>query len=206
MIQDNIAIVRDRHAEAKMKQTTYANKKRSPEPDYKVGEKVYLETKDLCLHIKQKGRSAKFYSRYVGPFEIIKSQPKTSNYTLKLPDQFQIHPKVHARRLKRAHENNPTLFPSRVPPQPPPIDVEDNQYLVEAVLDHRIICRKREFLVHWEGYSDIEDSWVKEADIDAEMVKVYLEGLDREMAENTTPSPKSKRGRSARTWHVKLRH
>jgi len=72
----------------------------------------------------------------------------------------------------------------------------------EAILDHRILRRKQEFLVHWEDYSDIEDSWVKEADIDAEMVKVYLEGLDREMVENTTPSPKLRRGRSARTRHV----
>jgi len=52
-IQDYIAIARDRHAEAKTKQTTYANKKRSPEPDYKVGEKVYLETKDLHLRITE---------------------------------------------------------------------------------------------------------------------------------------------------------
>ena len=203
MIQDNIAVARDHHAEAKTKQATYANKKRSPEPDYRVGEMAYLETKDLRLCIKQKGRRAKFYSRYVGSFEIIKSQPKTSNYTLKLPDEFHIHPKVNARRLKRAHENDPILFAGRVPPQPPPIDAEDNQYIVEAILDHPIVCRKREFLVHWEGYSDIEDSWVKEVDIDAEMVKVYLEGLDREMVANTTPSPKLRRERSARTHYVK---
>ena len=87
-IQYNVALARDRHAEAKTKQTTYANKKRRPEPDFKVGEKAYLETKDLCLRIKQKGRSAKFYSRYIGPFEITKSQPETSNYTLKLPDEY----------------------------------------------------------------------------------------------------------------------
>jgi hypothetical protein len=157
-IQDNVAMARDRHAEAKTKQTTYANKKRRPDPDYKVGEKAYLETKDLRLRIKQKGRSAKFYSRYVGPFKISKSEPKTSNYTLDLPDEYQIHPKVHARRLKYAHENDPVLFPGRVHPEPPPIDAEDNQYLVEAILDHRIVRRKREFLVHWEGYSDIDDS------------------------------------------------
>ena len=116
-IQDNIVMARDRHAEAKTKQTTYANQHCRPEPDYKVGEKAYLETKDLRLRIKQKGRSAKFYSRYVGPFEISKAQPDTSNYTLKLPDEYQIHPKVHARRLKRAHENDPILFPGRVPPE-----------------------------------------------------------------------------------------
>ena len=36
-IQDNIAITRGRHSKAKTKQTTYANKKQHPEPDYKVG-------------------------------------------------------------------------------------------------------------------------------------------------------------------------
>ena len=177
-IHDNIAMARDRHAEAKTKQTTYANKKRRPEPDYKVGDKAYLETKDLRLRIKQKGRSAKFYPRYVGPFEITKAEPKTSNHTLKLPEEYQIHPKVHARRLKQAHENDPVLFPGRVPPEPPPIDAEDNQYIVEAILDYRTVHRKLEFLVHWEGYSDIEDSWVKEIDIDPEMVRAYLDGLD----------------------------
>ena len=198
-IQDNVAQARDHHAEAKMKQTTYANRKRCPEPEYKEGDRAYLETKDLRLRVKQKGRSAKFYSRYVGPFEISKVELKTSNYTLKLPDEYQVHPKVHARRLRQAHENDPVLFPSRVPPEPPPIDAEDNPYTVEAILDHRTVRRKREFLVHWEGYSDTEDSWVKKVDIDPEMMKAYLEGLE---LENATPSPKSRRGRSARTRHV----
>ena len=197
-IQDNVALARDRHAAAKTKQTTYANRKRRPDPEYKVGNKAYLETKDLRLHVKQKGRSAKFYSRYVGLFEITKSQPETSNYTLNLPEEYQIYPKVHARRLKPALDNDPILFPGRVPPKPPPIDAEDNQYLIETILDHRTLkhSKKREFLVHWEGYSDVEDSWIKEQDIDCEMVKAYFEELEAETA-NTTPSPKRRRGRSA---------
>jgi len=207
-IQDNIAFARDRHVEAKTKQTTYANKSRREEPDYKVGDKVYLETKNLRLRIKKKGRSAKFYPRYVGPFEISKTETATSNYTLKLPPEYRIHPKVHARRLKLAHDNDPKLFPGRIPPNPPPIDAEDGQYAVEAILDHRKVGRSRQFLVHWEGYSDTEDSWVKEGDIDAEMVRVYFEGLEKEKGENkahkvgtqtTTPSRKSTGGRSART-------
>jgi len=167
-----------------------------------------LETKNLRLRIKKKGRSAKFYPRYVGPFEISKTEPATSNYTLKLPPEFRIHPKVHARRLKLAHDNDPELFPGRITPNPPPIDAEDEQYAVEAILDHRKVGRSCQFLVHWEGYSDTEDSWVKEGDIDAEMVRVYFEGLEKEKGENkahkvgtqtTTPSPKSTGGRSART-------
>jgi len=210
-IQDNIAFARDRHAEAKTGQTTYANRKRREEPDYKVGDKVYLETKDLRLRIKQKGRSAKFYPRYIGPFEILKATPATSNYTLKLPPELRIHPKVHARRLKLAHDNDPELFPGRIPPRPPPLDVEDNQYAVEAILDHREFGRTRQFLVHWEGYAETDDTWVLEKDIDKEIVRVYLEELKNEMGENkahevgnqtTMASPKSTGGRSARTRHT----
>jgi len=171
-----------------------------------------LETKNLRLRIKKKGRSAKFYPRYVGPFAISKAEPATSNYTLELPPEFHIHPKVHARRLKRAHDNDPELFPGRIPPNPPPVDADDEQYTVEAILDHRKVGRSRHFLVHWEGYSDTEDSWVKEGDIDAEMVRVYFEDLEKEDGENkankvekktTTPSPKNGGGRSARARRVK---
>src|SRR5437667_10638030 len=181
---------------------------RRQEPDYKAGDKVYLETKDLRLRSKQKGRSAKFYPRYVGPFELSRVEPETSNYTLILPPEFRIHPKVHARRLKLAHENDPELFPGRIPSKPPPIDFEDNQYIVEAILDHRKRGRTRHFLVHWEGYADTDDSWVLERDIDGELVQAYLEELDGEKGDNkahkvdtrtTTPSPKSTGGRSART-------
>jgi len=147
----------------------------------------------------------------VGPFEISKTEPATSNYTLRLPPEFRIHPKVHARRLKLEHENDPELFPGRIHPNPPPINAEDGQYTVEAILDHRNVGRSRQFLVHWEGYSDLEDSWIKEDDIDEEMVRTYMEDLEKEKGDNethkvertTTPPPKSTGGRSARTRRVK---
>jgi hypothetical protein len=96
-----------------------------------VGDKAYLETKDFRLWVKQKRRSAKLYSC---PFEISKAEPKTLNYTLKLPDEYQIHPKVHAYCLKEANENDPGLFPGQVPPKPPLIDTEDNQYTSRSSL------------------------------------------------------------------------
>jgi hypothetical protein len=48
-IQDYVEMARDRHAEAKTKQSSYSNKTRRQEPDYNVGDKAYLETKDLRL-------------------------------------------------------------------------------------------------------------------------------------------------------------
>ena len=96
-IQESIAIARDNHAIAKTKQTTYANKHRRKEPSYKIGDQVYLHTHNLRLLIKQRGRSAKFYPHYIGPFSILKAKPKTSTYKLQLPPQYKIHPTFHAR-------------------------------------------------------------------------------------------------------------
>src|SRR5436305_12449888 len=109
-IQDFIALARDMHAQAKTQQTTYANKRRRPEPQYKVDDKVYLNIKNLRLRIKQKGRTAKFYPRFVGPFKIIKMKPETSTYKLELPSEYKIHPTLNARYIKLIIENDLKIF------------------------------------------------------------------------------------------------
>jgi hypothetical protein len=84
----------------KTTQTTYANKERLPEPEYKVSDRGLLDTKNLRHQIKQKGRSSKFIARYIGPFPITKAKRETSTYTLQLPPEYKIHPTFHAHLLK----------------------------------------------------------------------------------------------------------
>jgi hypothetical protein len=69
------------------------------------------------------------------------------------------------------------------------------------------VGRSYQFLIYWEDYSDIEDSWVKEGDIDTEMIRVYFEELEKEKGDDkiykvdiqiTIPSSKSIGGRSVR--------
>ena len=74
-IEDSVAIARDQHAVTKTRQATYANRRRREEPEYKCGDLVYLSTTNLRLKIKQSGRSAKFYPRYIGSFRIVKAKP-----------------------------------------------------------------------------------------------------------------------------------
>src|SRR5580704_10048423 len=76
-IEESVNAARDRHAEAKTRQTTNANRHRRQEPAYEVGNWVYLDTKNLRLKMKQKGRVAKFYPRSIGPFEVIHANPAT---------------------------------------------------------------------------------------------------------------------------------
>ena len=75
-IKDSIVSARDRHAEAKTRQVTQANKHKREEPEYRVGDCVYMDTEHLHLGIKQKGRSAKFYPRFAGALRSSMPNPR----------------------------------------------------------------------------------------------------------------------------------
>ena len=85
-------------------------------------------------------------------------------------------------------------FPMREPPRPPPIVPEDNQYEVERIIDHRSGRRRRpggrrearrmEYKVHWSGYPEEDDEWIKEADIDEQLVQDYWAQVDDESTRN----------------------
>ena len=39
------------------------------------------------------------------------------------------------------------------------------EYEIEKVLDSRLVCGRKEYLVKWKGYGDYENSWVKAVDM-----------------------------------------
>jgi hypothetical protein len=167
-INQSIAIAKDNHIIAKTRQATQTNRHRRQEPVYKVGDKAYLSTKNLRRKVKEKGRSAKFHDRYVGPFPIVKAFPDTSTYKLGLPDNYRIHPTFHARLLRPEVANDPELFPNREPPRPGPAYEEmDDEYEVEKILDHQDTRQGRKYLIHWLGYPKSDDQWIPEADLHA---------------------------------------
>src|SRR5579859_2598490 len=161
-----------------------------------------LDTKYLRLRIKQKGRSAKFIARYIGPFPITKAKRETSTYTLQLPSEYKIQPTFHTRPLKPAVDNDLALFPNREVTLPPPIDVEDNQREAHELRDHRKHRNQSQYLVRWVGYPKFPDSWIPERDINKDLVSEYRQKLVAEEG-SATPSPilpkAPREGRSART-------
>jgi len=106
--KDNLAIV-------KTTQTMNINKEQLLEPEYKVGDRVFLNTKNLGHQIKQKRRSAKFIARYIGPFPITRPNKRHLHTPCSYPQspEYKIHPTFHARLLKPAVDNDPELFPNR---------------------------------------------------------------------------------------------
>jgi len=93
-----------------------------------------------------------------------------------------MHPVFHARLLKLATPNNPALFPNREPSRPDPVfPEEEEEYEIEAIVDHRDIREHREYLVHWLGYPNSDDSWVKENDLHAtNLLEEYLAAIEKE--------------------------
>ena len=182
-ISESIAIARDNHLAAKTVQTRNVNKKRRQEPKWEVGDMVVLSSHIIRKRLKQAGRSAKFYPRYIGPFKILKAEPETSNYKLELlpkVDFESIHSNFHARVLRPFTANDPTQFPAREPPRPPPVVPEDNQWTVDRIIDHKGRGRTRKFLVKWEGFPESDNEWIVENDVEKSLVDEYFERIRTE--------------------------
>ena len=81
--------------------TRYYNRRRTPAPVYKPGDRVYLDASD----IKMTRPSLKLSHRHLGPFEI-ESQVGPSAYRLKLPHGMrQLHPVFNIIKLFAAPED-----------------------------------------------------------------------------------------------------
>jgi hypothetical protein len=139
-------------AAAQQDQETKTNRHRSVSPSYKVGDKVWLNLKNIRTDRPSKkleDRATKFtITEVVGPY----------SYRLDLP--YGVH-NVFNVDLLRPAASDP--FPSQIQTddQPPPVLVDDEEeWVIERIEDER---RKRmggrgkrtrlEYLVKWKGYA-----------------------------------------------------
>ena len=128
-------------------------------PQFKVGDKVYLEREK-----HPKGQPiAKLAPKRDGPYEILEKIGEL-NYRLKLTKKDQRHPVFHVDRLRPT--KTASLVPNREFPEPEPIIVdEEEQYEVEKILDSKVVRKKFKYLVKWKGYPDSENSWEPEENV-----------------------------------------
>jgi Chromo (CHRromatin Organisation MOdifier) domain len=149
-------------SKSKEEMAQYYNRRRSPAPQYKPGDKVFLNSSD----IRTTRPSQKLGHRYLGPYSVIKAVGKNA-YQLKLPNSMRrIHPVFHVVKLLPAPEDP---IPGRQAPPPPEPEIVDGnlEYELEAILDSRIYRGRLQYLVSWKGFGYEENSWTNEADVNA---------------------------------------
>jgi hypothetical protein len=76
---------------------------------------------------------------------------------LQLPKNLHIHPVFHISLLK---PKNPDAVSVNTPTRPDPIIIDDQpEFVVEAILDSKLVRNTIRYLVHWKGYDNSERTW-----------------------------------------------
>src|SRR5712672_414595 len=152
-----------------LKQTQEAMIKETKFKEFVIGQKVWLEGKN----IKRPYDSPKLSPKRYGPFRVV-AKISSVAYKLQIPVTWQIHDVFHASLLtpyKETVEHGKNFL------EPPPDVIEgEEEWEVEQILGKRIFGRskKLQFLVRWKGYSPAHDQWVNKEDMAADdLIRIF---------------------------------
>ena len=128
----------------------YYDQRRVPAPEYQPGDKVYLDASNMSTTRP----SRKLSHRRLGPFSI-ERKVGNSAYRLWLPAAMKhIHPIFNMVKLTPAPED--PIARRRAPPQPL-LEIVDREeeWVVEEILDSKVINRKLRYLVNVTTSNDL---------------------------------------------------
>jgi len=105
--------------------------RRSPAPDFKVGDRVFVKAK----FFQTTQPSKKLSKKYLGPYEII-AQPGTLLFTLCLPESMRsIHPVFHVSMLEPTTSN---IFSKKIQLAPAPVIIDgEPEYEISRIVDSK---------------------------------------------------------------------
>uniref|UniRef100_A0A6I8SLL9 Chromo domain-containing protein n=1 Tax=Xenopus tropicalis TaxID=8364 RepID=A0A6I8SLL9_XENTR len=145
---------------------TFADRRRKPSPPYKVGEKVWLSSKNIRLKVP----SPKLGPKFLGPFSISEVINPVA-VRLQLPPEMRIPNVFHVSLLKPVVLNH--FSSAQSPPSAVLVDGQQ-EYEVEKILDSRLSRGSLQYLVQWKGFGPEECSWEKDSDVHASrLVKAF---------------------------------
>jgi transposase InsO family protein len=129
----------------------YADKRRLPH-EFKIGDQVLL----LRRNLKTARPLDKLDHRKLGPYTITE-QINDVAFRLDLPSSLKIHNVFHVSLLEKYHANS---IPNRIQEPPLPVIIADQEeFEVDQIVDSRKHRGRVQYLVHWKGYSDQDNTW-----------------------------------------------
>ncbi|EEB89307.1 hypothetical protein MPER_12608 [Moniliophthora perniciosa FA553] len=150
---------------AKQEYAQYYNRRRIPAPEFKPGDKVWLDASD----IQTDRPSRKLADRNLGPF-VVERRVGFGAYKLKLPTTMkQLHPVFPVVKLTAY---TPDPIPGQAPKPPPaPVVIEGEKYYkIETIIDAKYRWRSLWYLCKFEGYRAPE--WVRYDDLNEAQEKL----------------------------------
>jgi Chromo (CHRromatin Organisation MOdifier) domain len=137
----------------------YYDQNRREAVTFKIGDKVWLDGKD----IRTDRPSKKLEDKRYGPYKVTEIIGPNS-YKLKLPATMKVHPVFNAVKLRPYNEH--TISGRQLPPPPSPVIISNQpEWEVEYIKDSRLNRGKLQFLVKWKGYPQEECTWEPEANL-----------------------------------------
>ena len=134
-------------AKSKDEMSKYYDHRQTPAPVYQPGDKVYLDASD----IQMTRPSQKLAHKRLGLFTVVR-KVGNSTYRLHLPPSMsRLHPVFNVVKLTLALED-PILGRQPQPPPLPEIIDGEEEWVVEEILDSRVVNQKPRYLVKWEGF------------------------------------------------------
>ena len=205
--QEVLTQVREALKEAQLTMELYTNRTRRNPEDIKVGDEVYLSTKNLGeSHFKQTAR--KLQPRFTGPFRV---EAKLSEYTYKLDlskvkGMSRLHPVFHIALLWKskptpedlknrfrdetaesaysaADLSGDTVNGSETPElAAAQTGMTEGVYAVEEILDRKKDGNSYKYLVKWRGYGPEDNSWEPRRNLMGTGAKKLAKAMDAKAA------------------------
>lgn len=144
-------------AKAQDQQVKSYNKGRKPTPDLKQGDRVLVDPHTLEW-VEAKGEGKKLTQHWIGPFEVIQ-RINPNVYRLWMSNLYPGLPVFNYQHLKKYTEPPQEFGVRTTLLETQTCRPAEDEYEVEKIVAERRTKKGLEYLVQWEGYSPLYDTW-----------------------------------------------